>query len=217
MDFDQIVAKLQARWPEVEAPEVANGERVVLIPPAKNLEILRFLKEDPELSFDSLMTVGGADNGWTLWVVYPLHSFKHLHKLLVKAVLEREAPSLDSVVGLWGAADFFEREAFDLFGIEFRGHPDLRRILNPPDWEGFPCRKDFEYPKEYQGIPTTRLHQFFASQVKHEIAAREEDEKKLVEKLTAEVKKEMAEEAKKQKAAAAAAAKDGGAEEKKEE
>lgn len=209
MEFDQIVAKLKAHWPDVEAPEVENGERVILIPPEHNKAILRYLKDDPELAFDSLMSLAGADNGWTLWVVYPLHSFKHLHKVIVKAVLDRDHAEVDTVSDLWGAADFFEREAFDLYGIKFKGHPDLRRILNPPDWEGHPGRKDFEYPKEYQGIPTTRLHQYFADAVRREISAREEEEKKLVERLTAEVKKEMAEEAKQKPAAA-------GAEDKKE-
>src|ERR1051326_4471931 len=101
MDFDAIVAKLKAKWPEVEAPTVEAGDKVVLIPSAKAFEILKFLRDDPDLYFDSLMTLAGADTGRELWVVYPLHSFKHLHKLLVKAVLPRENPEIESVCKIW--------------------------------------------------------------------------------------------------------------------
>lgn len=186
MDFEQIVAQLKAQWPEVEAPKVLAGEPVVIIPAAKNLEILGYLKNEPELYFDSLMSLAGADSGLRLWVVYPLHSLRHLHRLLVKVVLPRENPEVDSVVPLWKMADFFEREAYDLYGIQFKGHPDLRRIMNPPDWEGWPGRKDYEYPPEYQGIPTVRAHQFFADKIDAEVAEREAKEKELIAKVQAE-------------------------------
>jgi NADH-quinone oxidoreductase subunit C len=63
---------------------------------------------------------------------------------------------LPSVVRVWSGADWFEREAYDLFGIEFENHPDLRRLLLPPDWVGFPLRKNYEFPKEYNGISCVR-------------------------------------------------------------
>ena len=192
MEFDAIVAKLQAKWPEIAAPAVQNGERVVLIPADKNVSILSYLKLDPELYFDSLMSLAGADSGRELWVVYPLHSLKHYHRLLVKAVLPRVNPEIDSVCGLWKMADFFEREAYDLYGIHFRGHPDLRRIMNPQDWEGWPGRKDYEYPMEYQGIPTVRADQFFEDAISKGVAAREAEEKALVAKVEAEVKAKLA-------------------------
>src|ERR1039457_2912658 len=97
MDFDGIVAKLQAKWPSVETPKVEAGERVAILPTTCNFEILQYLKNEPELAFDSLMTLAGADTGRELWVVYALHSFKHLHKILVKVVLPRENPEIDSV------------------------------------------------------------------------------------------------------------------------
>src|SRR5260370_1223683 len=98
MDFDAIVSKLKSKWPEVEAPKVENGDKFAIIPTGKTLEILKFLKDDPELYFDSLMSLCGGDSGRELWVVYPLHSFKHFHKFTVKVVLPRENPEVESVV-----------------------------------------------------------------------------------------------------------------------
>jgi len=183
MEFDAIVNKLKAKWPDVEAPKVEAGDRIVILPTKDSFEILKFLKEDPELYFDSLMSLAGADSGRELWVIYPLHSFKHLHKLYVKVVLPRENPECDSVVSLWMVANFFEREAYDLYGIVFKNHPDLRRIINPPDWIGWAGRKDYEYPADYHGIPTVRADQFFADEVERGIAERELQEKQLLEKL----------------------------------
>ena|SRR5579862_3613035 len=182
MDFDGIVAKLRAKWPEIEAPKVDVGDRVAISPTSCNFESLKYLKEDPELAFDSLMTLAGADTGRELWVVYALHSFKHFHKILVKAVLPRENPEIESVCALWSVANFFEREAYDLYGIKFKNHPDLRRIMNPIDWVGWPGRKDYEYPSEYHGVPTLREDQFFIDKVDADVAARQGREKEMLEK-----------------------------------
>lgn len=183
MDFDAIVNTLKAKWPEVDAPKVEAGDRFVLVPAEKAFEVLKFLKNDPALYFDSLMSLIGVDSGRELWVVYPLHSMKHLHKITVKVVLGREKPECDSVVSLWMMANFFEREVYDLYGVVFRNHPDLRRIINPQDWVGWPGRKDYEYPAEYNGVPTIRADQFFSDAVEKGISEREEQEKQLLEKL----------------------------------
>ena len=111
------------------------------------------------------MNLSGVDTGQELWVVYHLHSLRHLHRLTIKLVLGREKPECDSVVKLWGAANFFEREIYDLYGVIFRGHPDLRRLLNPPDWVGWPMRKDYKFPSEYHGVKTDRDDQYFAEHV----------------------------------------------------
>jgi NADH-quinone oxidoreductase subunit C len=177
MEFEAIVARLKARWPEVDAPAVQAGDCFVIIPPEKTFEILKYLKEEPELLCDSLMSLNAVDTGGELWVVYPLHSLKHSHRLLVKVVLPREKPEVESVIKLWGMANFFEREAYDLYGIVFRNHPDLRRLLNPPDWEGWPGRKDYEYPKEYGGVPLLREGQYFSDTIKKVNAEREAREK----------------------------------------
>ena len=137
----------------------------MIVPAADAHAVLKLLKEDPDLFFDSLMCVSGADTGLELWVVYHLHSFPHKHRLNVKVVLPRENPSCDTVCDMWAMSNFFEREIYDLYGVDFKGHPDLRRIMNPPDWIGWPGRKDYEYPADYHGVPTLRDDQFFAEAV----------------------------------------------------
>ena len=84
---------------------------------------------------------------------YDLWSFAWRHRIAVKVFVNRAAPIVASVQAIWPAANWHEREAFDLLGIQFEGHPDLRRILCADDWVGFPLRKDYEFPREYHGIP----------------------------------------------------------------
>jgi NADH-quinone oxidoreductase subunit C len=124
----------------------------VVVAPAAVKEVSRFLKEDPDLSFDSLMCLSGVDYNDRFAVAYHLYSMKHRHAIGVKAMLPRENPSLSTVDDVWPAANFQEREVFDLFGIGFEGSKDLRRILLPEDWEGHPLRKDYKYPDFYHGI-----------------------------------------------------------------
>ncbi len=117
------------------------------------LEIGRFLKEDGRLSMDHLELLGGADYKDRIEVVYILFSMKHRHRYTLKCRLPREAPALSTVESLWGVANWHEREAFDMFGIVFEGHSDLRRILCPDDWEGYPLRKDYKSPTSYRDMP----------------------------------------------------------------
>jgi len=98
------------------------------------------------------MSLSGVDYKEGLAVAYHLYSMKHRHAVGLKTMLPREAPSLPTVDDVWPAANFQEREAFDLLGIVFEGSKDLRRILLPPDWEGHPLRKDYKYPEFYHGI-----------------------------------------------------------------
>jgi NADH-quinone oxidoreductase subunit C len=117
--------------------------------------VAEFLRFEPQLSFDWLACLGGMDYAadGQVAVVYDLWSFDLRHRFAVKAFSPRATPHVPSVVDLWSAADWQEREAFDLFGIVFDGHPDLRRILLAEDWEGHPLRKDYVFPREYHGIP----------------------------------------------------------------
>jgi NADH-quinone oxidoreductase subunit C len=124
----------------------------VVVAPAEVNAVARFLRDDAALSFDSLMCLSGVDYKEKFAVAYHLHSMKHRHAIGLKTMLPRENPSLPTVDDVWPAANFHEREAFDLFGIAFVGSKDLRRILLPEDWEGHPLRKDYKYPDFYHGI-----------------------------------------------------------------
>jgi NADH-quinone oxidoreductase subunit C len=117
--------------------------------------VLEFLRRDPSLKMDWLRCLSGVDYvaDGRMAVVYDLWSFEHRHVFAVKVFCPREEPRLPSVVDLWAAANWHEREAFDLLGIVFVGHPDLRRILCADDWVGYPLRKDYVFPREYHGIP----------------------------------------------------------------
>jgi NADH-quinone oxidoreductase subunit C len=119
--------------------------------------LAELLHNDPSLGFDFLACITAvdyvADNQFCC--VYDLYSMTHQHWFAVKVYVDRNKPSIPSVMDLWPAADWHEREAFDMMGIVFPGHTDLRRILLPEDWEGYPLRKDYVFPREYHGIPGT--------------------------------------------------------------
>lgn len=117
-------------------------------------EVGRFLKDDAELHFNYLMCLSGVDYGpgKNLGVVYHCQSLTFLHQIVLKVELPRESPSVPSLAFIWRTADWHEREVYDLFGIRFEGHPDLRRIFLPDDWEGYPLRKDYVVQEFYQDI-----------------------------------------------------------------
>ena len=136
---------LNARTPEaiVDAKE-SRGEVTLYIAPEQIVNVCRVLKD--ELSFVRLSSVTGVD--W--WpaeprfeVAYHLHSLDRNERLRLKCRLPGDDPEIESVTGVWRGANWYERETFDMFGIRFRNHPDLHRILMPEDWEGFPLRKDY--------------------------------------------------------------------------
>src|SRR5262249_24373380 len=128
------------------------------VKPERWLEVARLLRDTPELDFDFLNVLTGVD--WikqnVMQVVYHFYSYRHTHQCVVKIDLDRAKPQVASVESIWKAANWNEREQYDLLGIEFLGHPDLRRILMPDDWVGHPVRKDYKEAAEYRGMPTTR-------------------------------------------------------------
>ena len=118
-------------------------------------DVCDVLFRHPSLLFDSLSCLTGIDNGpdlGTMEVVYHLYSITNNIQLNLKCEIQREAPVISSVTSIWKAADWHEREAYDLVGIRFEGHPDLRRILLPADWEGHPLQKDYQEQEFYHGI-----------------------------------------------------------------
>jgi NADH-quinone oxidoreductase subunit C len=139
---DSIVeAKLDALQPWIR---IAAGEIRV---------VCDALRDDPQFQFDYLMCLSGVDyNGGNLGVVYHLYSTLHKHKIVLRAACTKDQPHVQSVSDIWRTAEWHEREAYDMLGIVFDGHQDLRRILLPDDWVGHPLRKDYKVPEFYQGI-----------------------------------------------------------------
>jgi len=104
------------------------------------------LRHTTGLDFDFLFCVTGVDWKTHLGMVYHLTSTIHRHNIVVKAKLNRENPEIETVSNIWRTAEFHEREAYDLFGVKFISHPDLRRLFLTDDWKGWPLRKDYEDP-----------------------------------------------------------------------
>jgi NADH-quinone oxidoreductase subunit C len=131
--------------------KVWRNETTVVVGPADLVGICRFLRDDPDLAFDFLADLTGVDrlklpeSSPRFEVVYQLYSIQFKRRLRLKVRVDEGQP-VPSVTGVWETANWHEREVHDLFGVSFQGHPDLRRILMPDDWEGHPLRKD--YPVE---------------------------------------------------------------------
>jgi NADH-quinone oxidoreductase subunit C len=144
----QIADRLREEFPsEVLSSTEFRGQVSAVIKKDRILEMGRFLHDDPELSFDYLRDLCGVDymgkKEPRFEVVYHLYSFRHRHLIRLKAQVPEDDCSIQSVISIWRGADWHERECYDMFGIAFEGHPDLRRILMPEDWEGHPFRKDY--------------------------------------------------------------------------
>lgn len=154
-----LVTKLKENLGEavIEASEFL-GQLSIRIQPARIVEVCNYLKSDPDTHFDYLSDVTCVhypDNKEAPFeVVYNLYSIPHNERVRLKAAVN--GGGIESVVSVWPAADWPEREVYDLFGVVFHNHPDLRRILLPPDWEGHPLRKD--YPLEFVENRWTENH-----------------------------------------------------------
>ena len=147
--LDELAALLNGELGEGTVLEAAlnelDGGRAYLWLEAERLAAAaRLLRDRPELAFDYLRGMAGTDYETHLEVVYVLRSLASGEELALKARTDRDAPSIPSVTPVWATANWHEREIYDLLGIEFPGHPDLRRILLPDDWVGYPLRKDYE-------------------------------------------------------------------------
>lgn len=155
------VAALLAQFPDAVLfwEVVAGDEHVVFVRPERAAAVLRWLKEDPRQEYHYLSDLTAVDygGGRPLQVVYQLWSMTLKRQLRVKAELPVAGLEIDSVVPIWNAANWLEREVYDLFGIRFRGHPDLRRIMMPNNYaEGHPLRKDFPLRGRFSRAEQTR-------------------------------------------------------------
>jgi NADH-quinone oxidoreductase subunit C len=160
MEPQAIFDHLQGRLPGKVYDFTTAGTKdpYFKVKPEDWLEVARQLRDDAVLQLDFLQNVTAVD-----WIkqgrfdlVYHLWSYPLRHGCVVKVEVPRDKPQLPSVAEVWKAADWNEREQFDLLGVEFLGHPDLRRILMPDDWPGHPMRKDYKEAEAYRGMSTSR-------------------------------------------------------------
>jgi len=123
------------------------------------VSICSFLRDDERLYFDFLECLSGVDCGAEInrmEVVYHVYSILKNHSIVLKCRTSRQEPKVPSVSSIWRTADWHEREAYDLFGIRFEGHPQLQRIFMPEDWVGHPLRKDYKEAESYHGVSITQ-------------------------------------------------------------
>lgn len=145
---------IHSQFPDLKICEDANP-LTLATSPHDVIQIFSFLHYSPAAYFDQLTNITGIDNGPsanTMEVIYHLYSIPFHYALALKVVLPRESPEVESLTGIWKSANWLEREVFDMFGIRFRNHPDLRRILMPHDWQGFPLRKDYQQQEMYHEV-----------------------------------------------------------------
>ena len=155
MKFEEIVALLDTK--ASGKASVIEGKTVISVPPENWAEISSILKNESKLDFNYLMCISAYDKGdnKVYGAAYNFYSTVNNHYLEVRVEAE-DGTSIPSVVGLWKTADWHEREAYDMMGLKFEGHPDLKRILLSEDWEGYPLRKDYKEPDYYHGVPVPK-------------------------------------------------------------
>ena len=173
MTAPEIVACLEGRFPDkIKEKHLDAIDPYIVVEPGNLRPVCLFLRDEPRLQFDMLNCITGVDYfepdpakakkaGFEphVEVVYHLSSLVKRHRFVIKVILPRwkddqegQLPEVPSVADIWRTADWHERETYDLVGIWFTGHPNLRRILLADDWVGHPLRKDYVFPLEYHGI-----------------------------------------------------------------
>ena len=150
---DKLLDKLNTHFKDsIESVNEFRKELTIFVKKDDIVKVCQFLRDDEELRFDSLRDVCGTDQfkpGDRFEVIYNLYSLKNNYRLRLKVRINEDNPHVNSVAGIWTTANFEEREAYDMFGIIFEGHPDLRRIYMPEEYEYHPLRKDIPL----MGIP----------------------------------------------------------------
>jgi len=159
MDAKDIYARLERQFSgKVRDFKGEVKEPYLTVDAPSIVEVCRFLRDDADLQFEVLSDLTALD--WPkeekLQVVYHLFSYSQNHQIVLKVDLPRDNPKVATLESVWKVANWFEREVYDLFGVIFEGHSDLRRIMLPEDWVGYPLRKDYVEQEEYDGISTQR-------------------------------------------------------------
>jgi NADH-quinone oxidoreductase subunit C len=180
---NQIVEFLNKKVPGcnpiINAPVAVVGDQSITVEADKILEVCSALKMSPEFSFNVLQVISGTDYPDRIELSYILASYSKNLELILKANLPRgdkfNLSKINSVDSVWRAANFLERETYDMIGVEFVGHPDFRRILCPYDWDGHPLRKDYVVQEKYLDMvvdPPAKNNtddQFFGKRLKEEV------------------------------------------------
>ncbi|MBI5509938.1 MAG: NADH-quinone oxidoreductase subunit C [Deltaproteobacteria bacterium] len=173
MDATAIVNRLKEKFGDaIGALTTENPDPFVVVDRKALVEICKFLKTDPDLELDFLVSISGLDLKEKMVAVYHLWGYKHRHGMVLKVECPPTDLVLPSVTSVWRAANWHEREQFDLFGFTFTGHPDLRRLLLPEDWVGHPLQKSYVYPTQYHGIDHYRPNPFDQFKAKDEADAK---------------------------------------------
>ena len=145
VDNEELKQLIAEKWPGTVCLEGGEWPNIQ-VPPEQWHEMALALRDTDVFYFDYLYCLTCIDWLKHLTMVYHLSSTRHRHNLVVKANLDRDSPAIDTVCDLWRTAEFHEREVYEMFGVRFVGHPDLRKLILPDDWEGYPLRKDYEDP-----------------------------------------------------------------------
>lgn len=157
--MENVINILNEQFLELKLDDYTSPPSITI--PSKDLvAVCQELYQNDQLFFDMLSSITGIDNGTeaeTMEVIYNLFSIPNEQSLMLKVVFDRNKanepiPAIPTVGHIWKAADWHEREIYDLLGIEFTNHPDMRRILMPADWEGYPLRKDYKDLEKYRGM-----------------------------------------------------------------
>lgn len=148
MEVPEILAKLQGKYPERDLQlDLSLNTNCVILPLDLVPEALQFLRDDPDTEMDYFDFSTCVDHPPDrLDLVYSIASIEKKHRVQLKVILDRYNPTVPTVTHLWQGADWSEREIYDLFGVFFPGHKDLRRLMMPEDWVGHPLRKDYAHP-----------------------------------------------------------------------
>jgi NADH-quinone oxidoreductase subunit C len=154
LEANLIFEKLKSEFNDsiLELKAEGNSDPFINVKPENLINICLFLRNDENLLFDYLSCLSGMDYKTGLGVVYNLYSFTFGHKITLKVVVDKNNPVVPSIEKVWKSANWHEREAFDLIGVKFDGHPNLIRILCPYDWDGHPLQKDYKTPEVYHGM-----------------------------------------------------------------
>ncbi len=145
---DPVVEKLRAAFPRVDFREANYGIPTLIVPHESLVDVCQYLKSTPGLEFDYLASVTAIDYLDRIDVVYQMRSLKHRQDFVLRVEVDRDDSVAPSVTGVWRAADYQEREIYDLMGVTFTGHPNLKRILLYDEFDGHPLRKDWRLPAE---------------------------------------------------------------------